>query len=472
MSHISKIISQVILSVFIFTATSKAQDSIIVETKKWSRDANRQIQYSDWTKFPSQTVDLVKGFKEVKNPKLSLYGGDLTQKHKATGFFYTQKSGNRWWIIDPSGYAYISSAVNSVRQGKSPKNMAAFAKTFGTSQKWVADFSNILKDLAFNGTGSWSEVDSFRVYNALNPKQPIIYTTQLSFLNTFVQNIKPKDPSRKNADVLSFIYDPTFPTFCDEHAAKQTARFRNDPNLLGHFSDNELAFLSKTLEDIWTSTPENDAAHQAIAEFLKEKNVSDVKNLSKADAEVFIGKTATFYYKIISEALKKHDPNHLYLGSRLHSSAKNNRNIFKEGAKYLDIISINYYGYWQLQPKHANEWATWADKPFMITEFYTKAEDSGLGNITGAGWLVHTQADRATHYQNFCINLLKTPNCVGWHWFRYQDNDPTDPAADPSNSDSNKGIVNNDYQLYQVLTEKMKQLNQNKYKLIEHFDKK
>ena len=231
-------------------------------------------------------------------------------------------------------------------------------------------------------------------------------------------------------------------------------------------------FLGKTVEDIWTSTHENDAAHQAIAGFLKEKNVSDVKSLSKADAEAFIGKTTAFYYKTVAGALKKHDPKHLYLGSRLHSSAKNNPNIFKEGAQYLDIISINYYGYWQLQPKHAKEWATWADKPFMITEFYTKAEDSGLGNITGAGWLVHTQADRAIHYQNFCINLLKTPNCVGWHWFRYQDNDPTDPAADPSNSDSNKGIVNNDYQLYYVLTGKMKQLNLNKYKLIRFFDKK
>jgi hypothetical protein len=472
MRQFSKIISQAILYTIIFTAPLKAQDSLIVEAKKWSRDANRQIQYSDWTQFPSQTVDLVKNFKQVKNPEFSIYGGDKTQQHKATGFFYTQKIGNRWWLIDPSGCAYISSAVNSVRQGKSPKNMAAFAKTFGTSQKWVADFSNILKDLAFNGTGSWSEVDSFRIYNATHPEQPIVYTTQLSFLSTYAQNMKRKDPSRKEADVLSFIFDPTFPAFCDEHAAKQTARFRNDPNLLGHFSDNELAFMTSSIEAIWATAKPDDAAHKAIADFLKEKNAADIKSLSKADAEAFIGKTTAFYYKTVAEALKKHDPKHLYLGSRLHSSAKNNPSIFKEGAQYLDIISINYYGYWQLQPKHAKEWATWADKPFMITEFYTKAEDSGLGNITGAGWLVHTQADRAIHYQNFCINLLKTPNCVGWHWFRYQDNDPTDPAADPSNCDSNKGIVNNDYQLYHVLTEKMKQLNQNKYKLIGFFDKK
>ena len=466
--------------IIVLTNALNAQDSLIVEAKKWSRDANRAIQYSDWTKFSSQTVDILRthpdkggrGYAEVKKPKFSIYGGDKTQQHKATGFFHTLKSGNRWWIIDPLGYAYINSAVNSVRQGKSPKNIKAFGEKFGSSQKWVENFSNIMNDLAFNGTGSWSEVDSFRMYNATHPKQPIVYTTQLNFLTSFAQNIKRKDPSRKEAEVLSFIFDPTFPAFCDEHAAKLTARLRNDPHLLGHFSDNELPFLTRSIEDIWTTTKPNDAAHQVLADFLKEKNATDVKSLTKADAEAFMGKITAIYYKTVAEALKKHDPNHLYLGSRLHSSAKHNPAIFKEGVKYLDIVSINYYGFWQPQTKHISEWAAWADKPFIITEFYTKAEDSGLANVSGAGWLVHTQADRAIHYQNFCLNLLKAPNCVGWHWFRYQDNDPTDPSTDPSNNDSNKGIVNNDYELYQVLTTKMKQLNLNKYKLIAFFDKK
>jgi hypothetical protein len=54
---------------------------------------------------------------------------------------------------------------------------------------------------------------------------------------------------------------------------------------------------------------------------------------------------------------------------------------------------------------------------------------------------------------------------VGWHWFRYQDNDPTDPKADPSNNDSNKGLVNNRYEIYLPLAEKMIELNRNAYGL-------
>ena len=33
---------------------------------------------------------------------------------KPTGFFHTQKQNDRWWIIDPDGYAFISIGINSV----------------------------------------------------------------------------------------------------------------------------------------------------------------------------------------------------------------------------------------------------------------------------------------------------------------------------------------------------------------------
>jgi hypothetical protein len=52
------------------------------------------------------------------------------------------------------------------------------------------------------------------------------------------------------------------------------------------------------------------------------------------------------------------------------------------------------------------------------------------------------------------------------------DNDPTDKTADPSNNDSNKGIVDNNYQYYSPLTDHMRILNINRYKLIKYFRKK
>jgi hypothetical protein len=160
----------------------------------------------------------------------------------------------------------------------------------------------------------------------------------------------------------------------------------------------------------------------------------------------------------------------MYLGSRLHGSTKNIESIIRAAGKFCDIVSINYYGLWTPDKKMMKNWGDWAGKPFMITEFYTKAMDSGLANTTGAGFTVHTQQDRGYAYQNFCLSLLQSPNCVGWHWFKYQDNDPTEKNVDPSNVDSNKGLLNSDYQWYTPMIKSMKQLNDNVYSLVDYFD--
>ena len=94
-----------------------------------------------------------------------------------------------------------------------------------------------------------------------------------------------------------------------------------------------------------------------------------------------------------------------------------------------------------------------------------------MGNTSGAGWLVKTQADRGAFYQNFTLGLLESRVCVGWHWFRYSDNDPAEKGTDPSNRDANKGIVSNRYQPYEELLDSMKDLNLRTYRIIEHFDK-
>ena len=107
----------------------------------------------------------------------------------------------------------------------------------------------------------------------------------------------------------------------------------------------------------------------------------------------------------------------------------------------------------------------------MITEFYTKAMDSGMANTTGAGFTVRTQQDRGFAYQHFCLGLLQSRNCVGWHWFKQQDNDPTAKGVDPSNLDSNKGMLNNEYQWYKPMIKLMKKLNENVYSLVDYYDK-
>ncbi len=445
-----------------------AQKSIDIQAKTWGRDANRNIVISDWQSYPSKTVDMLPNFKIATKANTDKYGGDVSIKSKATGFFRTEKQGNRWWIIDPEGNHFITAAVNSIRMGKSPNNELALKNKFGTPEEWMNQTNKLLKDTDFNVIGAWSEVELIQKYNAQNSNTPIVYTTTLSFLGEFSKLNKKKGGEKENS--LSLVFDPNFKIFCDEHAKKMVSLLATDKNLLGHFSDNELAFSNNLLETILAKEDKTSPDVVATNLWLTNHKV-DVKAISKEQKETFLGYVADIYYGVINNALKKYDPNHLYIGSRLHSSGKHVEAMLKAAERHLDIVSINYYGYWQPVQKHLDEWATWCNKPFFITEFYTKAEDSGMENKTGAGWLVKTQFDRGIHYQNFCLELLKMPNCVGWHWFHYQDNDPTDLSADESNRDSNKGIVSYQYTPYLPLLEKMKVLNLNKYELIKYFDK-
>lgn len=54
------------------------------------------------------------------------------------------------------------------------------------------------------------------------------------------------------------------------------------------------------------------------------------------------------------------------------------------------------------------------------------------------------------------------------HWFKYRDNNPLDLSTDPSNHDSNKGVVNWQFEPYAPLLQAMKEVNANAYRLVEY----
>jgi hypothetical protein len=159
--------------------------------------------------------------------------------------------------------------------------------------------------------------------------------------------------------------------------------------------------------------------------------------IDSIDRLEFHGLVLGTYYRIVSEAIKKYDSNHLYLGSRLHGAAKYKNPIFREAGKYVDVVSVNYYSRWNPEQETLKMWLEESGKPFIITEFYAKAYDVGLSNSSGAGYPVATQTDRAIFFENFVIGLLESRGNVGWHWHRFDDTNT-----------SNKGFINADSKWY------------------------
>lgn len=427
-----------------------------------------------WTTYTAKTIDKLPNFNYTNDPETNSYGGWKINQSGGSGFFRVEKNGNRWWIIDPEGYPFIHKGIAVLGPGGSNGQKSALSGKYGTQQSWIEQESNFLKNHGFNGAGAWSNVDLIR-----NSSSPLPYTVIVNPMGSYKAAHKKSYGPYEQAGWqgyrydLVMVFDSEFDTYI-ESSISQISKYANDKNLVGYYTDNELPWKNDALDRHLKHLNINEAGYIAAKNWLDERKGKDanVTDVNDTDRLEFLGFYFETYMKKVTTAINKYDPNHMYLGCRFNQESEEltNPKIFEVAGKYMDIVSINHYRKWEPNQSQMADWEQWSGKPFIITEWYTKGEDSGLPNNTGAGWNVPTQKDRGYFYQNFTIELLKSKVCVGWHWFKYQDNDPLDLTTDPSNRDSNKGIVNSDYEPYTALTDNMKVINTHTYELIQYFD--
>ena len=423
---------------------------------------------SQWKSYPTRTVeDLPASVIGRTDTDLSQFGGLLAQKVNATGFFYCTNLAGRWWLVDPEGDLFLDKGVSGVDMVHGADSSDVLHKKFGDEAGWADQTTTLLRSNGFNNLGAWSEADIFR-----RTAHPMVYTRILNFMSSYGQKRggtyqQPGHVGYPNNCI--FVFDPQFETFCDTYA-RQLAQWKNDPWLLGYFSDNEMPLWRGMLTN-YLQLPSQDPGYQAAVKWLEARHgaQADAKAVTSRDQEDFLAFAVDRYYRIVSSAIKNYDPNHLYLGSRFNGRVLKEPEVFKAAGPYVGVVSVNYYDVWTPSQEQLAAWEHESGKPILITEWYTKGEDSGLANTGGAGWIVKTQKDRGLFYQNYTLALLQSKACVGWDWFKYADNNPTDMAADPSNRDANKGIVNILYQPYQPLLDAMKQVNDRAYTLANYF---
>ena len=428
----------------------------------------------EWREYRTRTLDLLEGYRKAETPvPLSKYGGWTGQQFEATGFFRTEFLDGRWWLIDPEGYRFIHVGVGSVHPGSSQNMKQAFAERFGSDEGWASETTKLLKELRFNGTGGWSDHEKLALSGRKMPR-----IVRMSFMSSFGKKLGVTHavPGHTGFELECIpVFHPGFAAFCREHA-RELAGGRDDPNIVGIYSDNELQ--TPKLENYLKLDPGNPAQrpnHEAAVAWLRErKGKKDVSagDITMTDRLEFAGFAFERYFRIVTEAIKEVDPNHLYIGSRFMSPNFRNPFIWKAAEPYCDVVAVNYYSCWGPRLDEVDYWQTLCRRPILITEFYVKGEDSGLPNTTGAGWVVPTQADRGRFYQHYVLGLLESRNCVGWHWFKYQDNDPEQENAESSNIDSNKGIVNIRYEPYEEFVKWMREINREVYPLTRFFDDK
>jgi hypothetical protein len=447
-----------------FSCSHSQKMTVNVKPKDMNRTGERY--YEDWEQMEVRTVATLKRYRQ-KNIPLGRYNDRTDMKSEQTGFYYTKKIDDKWWAISPDGHPLIAIGINSLNLRASDRVKFTYSVKYGTPEKWADDAIPLLQRYGYNGAGSWVDVEQVRAYNERHGGH-FSYCPQLSLVSGYKETINEARGYHKSNKLFP-VFGPGFEEYC-EMRANELKEYKDDPNLFGYFLDNELTFARDML-DHYLELPEDEIGYLATTAWLAEKGLATDSPLSDQVRDEFRAFVLDRYLSVTTEAIRKVDPNHMILGSRFYwndriyyndnqSGMLTNPLVFETAGKYVDILSCNYYFRWTPVPEEINAWTEWSGRPFMITEWYVKADDTGLPNITGAGWIVGTQKEKGLFYQNYALQLLESPNCVGWHWFRYQDKGEWGIRRN-----SNKGVVDYDFKPYYNALEGMYELNKQVYSL-------
>lgn len=219
---------------------------------------------------------------------LDRYGGrtDLPAM-RATGWFHTQKQGDRWWLVTPEGHAFFSLGVNAVnhtdgrtyvqgrefmfadpsgangRFGDSADSRSDngsqrdngmnhgrwwdvyannVARTLGDdfAAAWRSRTLDRLKAWRFNTLGNWSDP-------AFAGNKRMAYTVPILIHGDFNTVSTGYDYWGRMPDP----FDSRFVKATEQAVAAATKGVRDDPWLLGYFADNELAWAGQGPQGRW-----------------------------------------------------------------------------------------------------------------------------------------------------------------------------------------------------------------------------
>lgn len=419
----------------------------------------------DWAGKTKTSSELIRSLREEwrrskegdVRTEYGRYGGWKGLRFSATGYFRTEHDGQRWWLVDPDGYALFSAGIDCIHPGESMRvdgmehllpqlpnsdgefrdawlhrgysfGIANLILAFGDEwrEKWADLIDYRMKSWGMNTIGNWSS-PAFIRHSGL----PYVYPME-GFPST------ERTIFRDFPDVFSPEYERNAAVF-----SEQLRTMLDDRRLIGYFMRNEphWAFVNGlNLTEQMLRSPYRFDSKVRFVEWLKERH-GDIAGLNTAWGsalesfeELFdessIGKDspgrksdfAAFnrllirrYVEVPAAHCKRVDPNHLNLGMRYAWVGSDD---VLEGCEHFDVFSVNCY---QFEPAREliRHIAERLNKPIMIGEFHFGAADVGLPAYGIRA--VSTQEERGAAYRYFVEQAASIPELIGVHYFQLND---------------------------------------------------
>lgn len=402
---------------------------------------------------------------------------------KATGFFHVVKQGDgRWWAIDPLGRGVAILGIDHVTyhghystRTKRHAHLEHNKVQFPDKKDWEANTLARLKDWGFNMLGAGCDPALMR--------RGLIHTIFLSMGDGLCWDGSHPDqficPNEKRpCSAFPNVFHPKFAAWADYVARRRCAPNKNDPWLFGYFIDNELAWwgrgtLGGGLFETVANLPDSHTAKIAQNKFLAERGV---KGKPSDDVKLdFLKLAADIYFRVTSEAIRRHDPNHLVMGARFAGIGGAHPAVWEASGRYCDVVTFNCYPWADLDRNvmlmekgsganlkrvtdaFAKQYGL-VNRPMLITEWSFPALDSGLPCTWGAGQRFKTQDLRTRATELFAKTMLSLPFILGYDYFMWVDQ-PAAGMSDEFPEDSNYGLITEQGVAYPGITSMFKRLH-------------
>ena len=392
------------------------------------------------------------------------------ENQAATGFYRVARlPDGRWWMFNPSGQAIVPLGIDQARyegitsqaSGKSGYHQSNLVR-FRGREEWEADTLRRLKSMGFNILAQGCDL-TLR-------ERGLAHTHYLAMGTRLC--LKDQSPDRyicpsRPGGAFPNVFHPDFSAWCDAQAKMECAPNMNDPWLVGYFIDNELewnGFVEERtgLFDIVDKLPDSHSAKTALLKFLSGRGIVSGGDVDLSVKRDFLRLVAETYFKTTTEAIRRHDPNHMIMGARFAGLHGADEIVWEIAGRYCDVVSFNCYPWVDLDrnavmvregrnaPRLADELAkkySVCGRPMFVTEWSFPALDSGLPCTSGAGQRFVTQQQRARASELFAKTILAQPFMLGYNFFMWVDM-PAEGTYVTSPENSNYGLVSNKGEFY------------------------
>lgn len=383
-----------------------------------------------------------------------------------SGFYRVEQRNGIWWFIAPDGKPFFSNGVNVITAGAARENYregnpeyAAF-RHYATTANWADATLSRLRAWNFNTIGGWSSDELHK--RSMMPYTVVLHLGGAKYVPW--------------GDLFGKGVEQAF----DEAARRKIGSLKDDPQLLGYFTDNELGWWDDTIFFHFLNQPADNATRRVLLQLLRRHYANNfarlrrdfgtgrAQNFAALDGGAsltlrpggdgagvinrFIFLLAGRYYQLVHNAIRRHDTNHLILGDRFPGWYP--QSVARAARPYVDVISTNYGADWtdgRFSHFYLDTLHRLTGKPVLVTEYYMCAVEnrSGNRNSTAGFPVVQTQRERAASFRTNLRLFAALPYVVGAHWFQYFD-EPQKGRSD--GEDYNMGLVDINDRPYEELT--------------------